>query len=481
VRNGAPGCVSTSAPPSGRTFPRIRHGPNMLDLFRLYEPASNLFGLLGQSSAWLRSPSRHHTACIHSGFIRCVSVSLYSPRTRGILRRLRKLIWIQVDRVSSGEQDLRYDILKLLIHVGEMGESSVAEDRILEHFRRRASAEEIRAAISSLQRAGEARVFKSKLTHTLQVASTSVLSVSGRLCPECGSLDIITDSDRGETVCTRCGLQISDNNTVPSFARTSPPRGRLVDDSMSLIASLPSRPQRRPQRARPRASLPASVGLRAFLVRDRKMWQHTSLVELDRVCQKVGASRVLRNETARLYLRLVKYRRRIRRDRTSLMTALLLAAYRMHGYAMPVKQICVPGREKPVLAAYRKLRRLGIFWASYVTPISCLDRILSRVKIELASELAPQAEPDKFNYLRTGAIGFLRYLELLDGTGGRSPYVVASLAIYEASKRFNVPLSLRVIGKAAYVRPETISRLRASLRCSSRYAKWHECNLLPPR
>lgn len=366
---------------------------------------------------------------------------------------------------SHTEIDVREDLQRqILQHISLLCvevDAYVSEEEVFQFFQRQASLQQISDSIATLERKGEITRFKNWITEKSFLTSTEQLKKQGEICPDCGSAQFTMDRERGETICERCGTVISQRHVLASFLRANPPRDRITDDRMFLITSLPRKFGRRPNDSK--VFLPGSGGLKTFLLsRDHGMREHANFVELDRICQKVKASRPIRNEAARLFIRLVETGERIH-DRTSLMMAIVLGAYRMHGYAMEAERICSPDQKKLVLRAYRKLKQLGVFWSETLKPPICLDRILSRLKIELTRKGVSQCEPNQINALRFQMFETIEHWELLRATVGRSPYVVAALAIYETSLRNRMDLTAQVIGKAASVRPESISRFRRSL------------------
>jgi transcription initiation factor TFIIB len=354
---------------------------------------------------------------------------------------------------------LRMEIARYLFQIGLRGDLYVPEVKVLQAFRESASAQEIREAIRTLESNGSIMRFDHWRTGKPLLAHTSLLERLGKICPECRSLDLLRDADRGETVCGNCGTVPSDKDMVPSFLGARPPRDKITDDGMSLVSSLPHNFER--EYVGSNASLPGSAGLKVFLMRDPSVRQHENFAEIDRVCQRVKASPVIRREAARLFIRLLGTGKKMGFGRRSLMTAIVLAAYRMHGYPMELGRICTT-RKISVVRAYRKLKQLGIFWSEIVRPTDCIDRILSRP--EIAWTLY-EYEGGQRMRLRKQATELVQSWESSGATAGKSPYVVAAVAIREASLRNRVKLPVDAISEAAaYIDRRSIFRLRASLR-----------------
>jgi transcription initiation factor TFIIIB Brf1 subunit/transcription initiation factor TFIIB len=196
---------------------------------------------------------------------------------------------------------------------------------------------------------------------------------------------------------------------------------------------------------------------------DRTYREHLDFVEIDRICQKLNTPRWIKIEAARLSVKVLDLGAKMRPlARTTIMTAVVFAAYRIHNVAIDIGQICqTPSWKKEVLRAYRKLHELEIVSPTVIRPQQCVDPIILALKEEFAARGISRAEVERVTRLHDKAVAKLRTWRKL--CEGRSPFVSAALAIYESAKECGIDAPIRRVAKAAKVSPESISRLHGVL------------------
>ena len=206
--------------------------------------------------------------------------------------------------------------------------------------------------------------------------------------------------------------------------------------------------------------------------RAKKRPEQKYLVEIDRICQGLNSSRMIRDEAARLAIRLAGIHPKFHRT-TILSMAIVLAAYRTHGYPMEVGRIVsrasLPtGFQRKVIRAYEELNGLGVFGSTKIrrgpTPHELIERILPQLR-----EYGNRSSESE---LRRIASTILKDWESRRLAHGRRPAVLAATAIYEAGVRLGLQFStgwlgkwsMRVVAQLAYIQPRSIIRFRKYIR-----------------
>ena len=181
-------------------------------------------------------------------------------------------------------------------------------------------------------------------------------------CPECGGTEVVRDNEKGEIICTTCGLVLSDHriDTGPEWraftsderderARTGAPTSfALHDKGLSTMIDW---------RDRDSKGAAFSAKQRAQIYRLRK-WQirtrvHSSLdrnlaqamTEIDRLSSQLGLSQGLREHAARMYRKLIAGRLWRSRSIDATAAAAVYAACRHRGSPRSIEEIAEHSRE----------------------------------------------------------------------------------------------------------------------------------------
>ena len=282
-----------------------------------------------------------------------------------------------------------------------------------------------------------------------------------RKCPECGSLHVVQDYERGELVCEECGLVIDDSyiDQGPEWrafdseqrerrARTGPPIDYTsTDKGLSTVIGWRNKDVHG-------KSIPTRN--RAQLYRLRK-WQRrirfggvsersitSALSELNKVSSSMTLPRNVREVAAMIYKKAAEKNLIRGRSMEAMAAATIYAACRQCGMPHTLDEISVASG----------VNRKEI-WRTY--------RFLSR---ELALKLMPTSSQDyveRFCSLlslsvdtKTKALEILRQAEEKELTSGRGPTGVAAAAIYIASVICGERRTQREIADVAGVTEVTI-------------------------
>lgn len=176
-------------------------------------------------------------------------------------------------------------------------------------------------------------------------------------CPECGSHDIVQDTEKGEKICTGCGLVISDHriDTGPEWraftsdekdarSRTGAPTNYAIHDKglSTMIDWRDHDSQGRRFSAKRRSEI---YRMRKWQIRtrvhssvDRNLAQ--AMTELDRLASQLGLSKSIKELAALLYRKLIV--RRLARSRSidAMVGAAIYAACRLRIWPhRPLRQL----------------------------------------------------------------------------------------------------------------------------------------------
>jgi transcription initiation factor TFIIB len=289
-----------------------------------------------------------------------------------------------------------------------------------------------------------------------------ILETPALTCPECGGTDVVRDNEKGEMICTTCGLVLSDHriDTGPEWraftsderdsrARTGAPTSyALHDKGLSTIIDW---------RDRDSKGAAFSAKQRAQIYRLRK-WQirtrvHSSLdrnlaqamTEIDRLSSQLGLSQGLREHAARLYRKLIAGRLWRSRSIDATAAAAVYAACRHRGSPRSIEEIAEHSREskKKISAHYRMLVTKLKIRMPISSPENYVPRFISDLKLpsevqKITMEILEQAR--KVRGLVTG----------------RDPRGLAAAAIYIASIMSNNRVTQRDISQVSGVTEVTI-------------------------
>ncbi|MGC9157086.1 MAG: transcription initiation factor IIB [Candidatus Micrarchaeia archaeon] len=300
--------------------------------------------------------------------------------------------------------------------------------------------------------------------HSHELGSVTEPSPAGekpRVCPSCGSTDIVYDAVRGEYVCNNCGLVIEANvvDTGPEWrafdadqrnerARTGAPikymksnKGLVTEIDMYNKdirgAKLPSKRQAQLYRIRKwhkRASI-ASSSERNYLV---------ALPELSRVGSYLGLPENIRESAALLYRKCVKNNLIRGRPIETVVNAALYTVCRQAGMPRTLDEISqisgVPKKE--IGRTYRIIvHELGLK-IPLTNPISYVPRYVAALK--LSSEVQEKAESLLRQAMKKGLVS------------GRSPTGVCAAAVYIASALVGERRTQKEVAEVAGVTEVTI-------------------------
>jgi len=289
----------------------------------------------------------------------------------------------------------------------------------------------------------------------------AVIDNRPRVCPSCGSTDIIFDAERGEYVCNNCGLVIEANVTDmgPEWrafdadqrnerARTGAPikymkpnKGLVTEIDMYNKdirgAKLPSKRQAQLYRIRKwhkRASI-ASSSERNYLV---------ALPELSRVASYLGLPDNIRESAALLYRQCVKNNLIRGRPIETVANAALYTVCRQAGMPRTLDEIAqisgVPKKE--IGRTYRIIAHELNLKIPLTNPVSYVPRYVAALK--LSGEAQKKAEELLRQAMRKGLVS------------GRSPTGVCAAAVYIASALVGERRTQKEVAEVAGVTEVTI-------------------------
>jgi transcription initiation factor TFIIB len=290
----------------------------------------------------------------------------------------------------------------------------------------------------------------------------SIVETPVFMCPECGGTEVVRDNEKGEIICTTCGLVLSDHriDTGPEWraftsderderARTGAPTSfALHDKGLSTMIDW---------RDRDSKGAAFSAKQRAQIYRLRK-WQirtrvHSSLdrnlaqamTEIDRLSSQLGLSQGLREHAARMYRKLIAGRLWRSRSIDATAAAAVYAACRHRGSPRSIEEIAEHSREpkKKISAHYRML----VTKLKIRMPISSPENYVPR----FISDLGLPSEVQKTTMEILKAARKVRGL-----VTGRDPRGLAAAAIYIASIISDCRVTQRDISRVSGVTEVTI-------------------------
>ncbi|MGC8547403.1 MAG: transcription initiation factor IIB [Candidatus Micrarchaeia archaeon] len=288
-----------------------------------------------------------------------------------------------------------------------------------------------------------------------------VIQERPKVCPSCGSTDIIYDAEKGEYVCNNCGLVIEANVTDsgPEWrafdadqrnerARTGAPikymkpnKGLVTEIDMYNKdirgAKLPSKRQAQLYRIRKwhkRASI-ASSSERNYLV---------ALPELSRVASYLGLPDNIRESAALLYRQCVKNNLIRGRPIETVVNAALYTVCRQTGMPRTLDEIAqisgVPKKE--IGRTYRIIVHELNLKIPLTNPVSYVPRYVTALK--LSGEAQEKAEALLRQAMKKGLVS------------GRSPTGVCAAAVYIASALVGERRTQKEVAEVAGVTEVTI-------------------------
>ncbi len=258
-----------------------------------------------------------------------------------------------------------------------------------------------------------------------------------KVCPSCGSTDILYDSERGELVCNNCGLVIEDEITDTG------PEWRAFDSDQRNSRSRTGAPMKY---TRPNKGLVTEIDLynkdirgvripskrQAQLYRMRKWHKRASIAsssernylialpELTRVSSYLGLPENIREQAALMYRKCVQNNLIRGRPIETVVQAVIYASCRKAGMPRTLDEIAnISGLPKKEIGrAYRAISHELNLKIPLTDPISYVPRYINSLKLsgeaqEKAIELLKEA-------MKKGLVS------------GRSPTGVSAAAVYIA-------------------------------------------------
>jgi len=281
-------------------------------------------------------------------------------------------------------------------------------------------------------------------------------------CPECGGVEVVRDNEKGELICAKCGLVLSDHridsgpewraftsDEQDSRSRTGAPESASIHDK-GLSTTID-------WRDRDGKGVAFSAKQRAQIYRLRK-WQirtrvHSSLdrnlaqamTEIDRLSSQLGMAQSLKDDAARMYRKLIAGRLWRSRSIDATAAAAVYAACRHRGSPRSVEEIAEYSREskKKISAHYRML----VTKLKLRMPISSPAMYVSRFISEL--DLPTEVQHTTMEILEKAK-------EVRGLVTGRDPRGLAAAAIYVAAIMHDCRVTQRDISRVSGVTEVTI-------------------------
>jgi len=257
-------------------------------------------------------------------------------------------------------------------------------------------------------------------------------------CPECGSQQVVRDSERPELVCRACGFVINERilDRGPEwreFDQEQRSRRRRVGMPETLAIHDKGLTTMIDWRNRDSTGRKLSVAQRIRMYRLRRWQSRTrissaaernlvrALEELNTIGSRMKLPRHVMEQASALYRKLLKNRLVRGRSISGCVAACLYMACRQSGVSRTLDEVAVASsiNKKEIGRCYRWIYRE----LDMNIPMSGADSYVSRLVNRL--ELRAPIEMLAYKILRV-----LRQLRL---TGGRSPVSMAAAAIYVAS------------------------------------------------
>jgi len=281
-------------------------------------------------------------------------------------------------------------------------------------------------------------------------------------CPECGGVEVVRDNEKGELICAKCGLVLSDHriDTGPEWraftsderdtrSRTGAPESFTMHDK-GLSTTID-------WRDRDGKGGTFSAKQRAQIYRLRK-WQirtrvHSSLdrnlaqamTEIDRLASQLGMSPSLKEDAARMYRKLIAGRLWRSRSIDATAAAAVYAACRHRGSPRSIEEIAEHSREnkKKISAHYRMLVTKLKLRMPISSPAMYVPRFISELNL-----------PREVQYTTMEILEKAREVRGL--VTGRDPRGLAAAAIYIAAIINDCRVTQRDISRVSGVTEVTI-------------------------
>lgn len=257
-----------------------------------------------------------------------------------------------------------------------------------------------------------------------------------RECPRCGNPDLIMDSERGEEVCSDCGLVVSNNivSRGPEWraftyeerdARVRTGSGgsyTLYDKGLStgFGGGRDGRGRRLDTKTRAKMRRLKRYNTRSKMDETWGRNLSIAMAELDRLSVKLHIPRAVKEQAALIYRKALKHDMIKGRSIDAFVAASLYAACRLHRIPRPLKRV---GKESTreyseVARSYRLLLRELKLRMPIDDPMKFVSGIASKLNLRHETERE--------------AIDILRRAGERQGLSGKDPRGVAAAALYMA-------------------------------------------------
>ena len=281
-------------------------------------------------------------------------------------------------------------------------------------------------------------------------------------CPECGAVEVVRDNEKGEIICARCGLVLSDHriDTGPEWraftsderdsrSRTGAPESyQMHDKGLSTVIDWRDRDGKggafsAKQRAQIYRLRKWQIRTRVHSSLDRNLAQ--AMTEIDRLSSQLGLSPALKEHAARLYRRLIAGRLWRSRSIDATAAAAVYAACRHRGSPRSIEEIAEHSREnkKKISAHYRMLVTKLKLRMPISSPEMYVPRFVSDLNLSTDVQRVALDLLDKAREIR----GLIT---------GRDPRGLAAAAIYVASIMTGSRVTQRDISEVSGVTEVTI-------------------------
>lgn len=288
-------------------------------------------------------------------------------------------------------------------------------------------------------------------------------------CPSCGSSGIIRDHQRGEKICTRCGLVLLEKkmDSRPEWhAEPGKKSGRADVSSGSDITQhdlgLGSRLGRSRDispawRAKLRRLRKWNRRARATTYRDKSLRQ--ALINLDKICEDLSFPKDVKAEVSTLFRKARKNNITPGRNTWNVLASLLFITARVRRIPRTEKEVAEAlalRAEMSVKESIQALRRTRKALATGLDlevprpkPREYLGRFVSRLdlsrKVRAKAHEICAAVPDKYK-------------------ARKASFLVAAAAIYNATRKLEIGVKIREVAGALDVGVSSLSQTGARIR-----------------
>ncbi len=280
-------------------------------------------------------------------------------------------------------------------------------------------------------------------------------------CPECGNVKLTRDYEKGEIICSNCGLIVAENiedhrpewRAFDAEQREKRARGgapiKYMRPNKGLVTEID-------QYNRDIRGAKISPKKQAQLYRMRKWHKRASIAtsmernlaialsELDRIASYLGLPDSIRESAALLYRRCIKAELIRGRLIESVVSAVIYAICRMHGIPRTLDEIArVSGIEKKEIGrAYRFVRRELDIDVPLTDPAQYVPKFTAALKLS--------------GQVQEKAIQLLKKAISKGLISGRGPTGVAAAAVYIASAIYGERRTQKEVADVAGVTEVTI-------------------------